>query len=193
MYIFWDNSNIQFVGRNNVCPVKEPDANQNLYRTHFKNLFDLVRNNRAVDKAFFVGSIPPPKNELWSYIDALGIEKELLKRTAENKENAVDVSIQAALMRIVIDYLIQKKNPKTITLLTGDGAGNTYGKGFLADLERVHCLGWNIEVYSWAAGCNRYLKKFAENNGKFIPLEDYYYQITFIQYGRYVKPLHLKV
>lgn len=44
---------------------------------------------------------------------------------------------------------------------------------------------WNIEVYAWEISCNRYLKEFAEQNGKFIALETYYESITFLKEDRY--------
>ena len=46
-------------------------------------------------------------------------------------------------------------------------------------------MGWNIEVYSWEKTCNRYLKEYAESNGKFIALDDYYYSVTFLKEDRY--------
>ena len=72
-------------------------------------------------------------------------------------------------------------SPSTIAILTGDGAGKQLGEGFLTDLQRVHRFGWKIEVYAWERSCNRHLKTFAQNNGKFVSLEDYYYSITFLK------------
>lgn len=78
--------------------------------------------------------------------------------------------------------------PSTMALLTGDGAGKQLGEGFLSDLKRIkEKFGWNIEVYAWETTCNRYLKDYAEQNGKFIKLEDYYEYITYIQRDRYGK------
>lgn len=44
MYIFWDNSNIHISGLK-VMEEKEPTQTKELFRTNFKNLFELVRNN----------------------------------------------------------------------------------------------------------------------------------------------------
>ena len=55
--------------------------------------------------------------------------------------------------------------PDTMVLLTGDGSGYTDGKDFIKQLEHAHKHGWKIEVVSWDAGCNRYLRQFAEKNG----------------------------
>lgn len=53
------------------------------------------------------------------------------------------------MLRTAVDNL---GSDDTIVVLTGDGAGNEMGTGFLADLERVHRMGFSIEVISWEAG-----------------------------------------
>ena len=65
MFIFWDNSNIHISGLK-AMKQKEPDQLKELFRTNFKNLFELVRNNREVESAYLSGSIPPPNNALFT-------------------------------------------------------------------------------------------------------------------------------
>ena len=84
---------------------------------------------------------------------------------------------------------MDRAEPGTIALLTGDGAGINEGQGFLADALRLAEHGWKFEVYSWDAACHSKLKAFAMQNGKYIKLEDYYENITFIEGGRSAKPL----
>lgn len=182
MYIFWDNSNIHISGLT-VMQKYEPTQQRELFRTNFKNLFELVRNGRTVDTAFLSGSVPPPNNDLWDYLRRMGISLQLLSKTAEGTEQeSVDMSLQTMMLRTAIDNL---SRPSTIAVLTGDGAGKQLGEGFLSDLTRISALGWNIEVYAWEETCNRYLKDFAEKSGKFFPLEKYYYAITFLKEDRY--------
>lgn len=182
MYIFWDNSNIHISGLN-VMAKKEPTQLKELFRTNFKNLFDLVRNNRHVDAAYLSGSIPPPNNALWDYLKNMGIQLQLLNKTAEGTEQeSVDMSLQTMMLRTAIDCI---STPSTIAVLTGDGAGKQLGEGFLSDLKRIKSMGWNIEVYSWVDSCNRYLKEYVEQNGKFVALDDYYFSITFLKEDRY--------
>lgn len=186
MYIFWDNSNIHFSGVHYACPKFEPEVDTVLYRTYFKNLFALVKNNRPIDKAFVAGSVPPEEDDLWEYIRSLGVELTLLDRTADGKEQeSVDILLQNEMLRLMIDL---EKNPDTIAIITGDGAGYLNGRGFLADIERAQERGWNIEVYSWDGTCNKNLKNFAQEKGKYISLDDYYFSISFIKkdyYGTY--------
>lgn len=185
MYLFWDNSNIHYSGLDTVFPMIEPGKKRELYRTYFKNLFELVRDGRTIKAAYAAGSVPPPSDDLWVYLENLGIDMTLLDKTADGKEqDSVDMSLQTNMFRVALD-----NEPGTMVLLTGDGSGGTLGKGFLADLRRIHKLGWNIEVYAWESTCNRYLKEFAEENGKFVALESYYYSITFLKGERVVRPL----
>ena len=66
-------------------------------------------------------------------------------------------------------------------LLTGDGSGFADGVGFHADLERMHRRGWRIEVLSWRHSCNRRMREWAEQNGSFVALDDFYDAITFLE------------
>lgn len=186
MFLFWDNSNIHYSGLNEVFPIFEPGKEREKYRTHFKSLFELARSGRTVKGAYVAGSVPPPSDSLWDYLKKLGVDLTLLDKTGSGKEqDSVDMSLQTNMFRVALD-----NTPSTMALLTGDGAGSKVGKGFLSDLQRIHKLGWNIEVYAWEHSCNAKLKEFAENNGKFVALEGHYYSITFLKDGeRIVSPL----
>ena len=139
MFIFWDNSNIHISGLK-AMEQKEPDQLKELFRTNFKNLFELVRNNREVESAYLSGSIPPPNNALWDYLKNMGINLQLLNKTAEGTEQeSVDMSLQTMMLRTAMDHMSE---PSTIAILTGDGAGKQLGEGFLSDLKRIKNLGW---------------------------------------------------
>lgn len=186
MYIFWDNSNIHYAGLNQVFPVKEPGIPMELYRTHFSNLLQLVVQGRTVDDIYFSGSVPPKGDSLWNKIRALGITPSLLPRSVTDGEaDTTDHVLQLALLRLYLD----KPEPTTVALLTGDGAGMKDGQGFLADAKRIAEKGWTFEVYSWDSACHGLLKQFAKENGKYVDLENYYENITFIKDGRRAKPL----
>ena len=196
MYIFWDNSNIHISGLTQVMPNIEPQASRELYRTHFANLFKLIKKDRNVDCAYLSGSVPPPNDQLWNYLTRLNIKLQLLDKTADGKEQeSVDMSLQTMMLRTAIDT-----PPSIMAIVTGDGAGKQLGEGFLSDIQRIkERLGWQIELYAWESSCNNRLKQYAKRNGIFTRLEDYYENITFIQqdrkgddpYYRIVKPLSL--
>ena len=69
-------------------------------------------------------------------------------------------------------------------LLTGDSAGYYEGQGFHRTLERIHKRGWRVEVLSWAHSCNEGMRRWAEANGVFVPLDDHYEAITFREPSR---------
>lgn len=141
MFIFWDNSNIHISGLNSVLPIREPNAIRELFRTDFKNLFELVRNNRTVDAAYLSGSIPPPNNALWEYIEGLGIKLQLLNKASDGTEQeSVDMSLQTMMLRTAFD-----NDPSVMAVLTGDGAGRQLGEGFLSDLKRIVKKNWELK------------------------------------------------
>ena len=186
MYIFWDNSNIHYAGLNQVFPYKEPGVQKELYRTYFAGLLNLVTQGRPVGNISFAGSVPPKDDAIWNEIRKLGITPALLPRSVEEGEaDTTDHVLQLALLRLVFDV----PEPDTIALLTGDGSGINSGQGFLADAKRAAQKGWKFEVYSWDRVCHSSLKSFAQSNGKYYNLEDYYYNITFIKNGRRAIPL----
>lgn len=187
MYVFWDNSNIHYAGLNHVFPWKEPGIDKKRYRTYFRGLLELVLQGRTLEDIYFAGSVPPRGDALWNVVEEkLGKAPSLLPRSEkEGEANTTDHVLQLALLRLCMD----RAEPGTIALLTGDGAGINEGQGFLADALRLAEHGWKFEVYSWDAACHSKLKAFAMQNGKYIKLEDYYENITFIEGGRSAKPL----
>ena len=82
------------------------------------------------------------------------------------------------MLRDIADY---NGDPGIVAMLTGDGAGFVDGVGFHADLERMRRRGWRIEVISWRYSCNRRMREWAEENGKFIALDDFYDSVTFLE------------
>ena len=45
----------------------------------------------------------------------------------------------------------------------------------------MHQRHWRIEVLSWRHSCNRRMREWAEEIGKFIALDDFYESITFLE------------
>ncbi|WP_320151124.1 NYN domain-containing protein [uncultured Tolumonas sp.] len=178
--VFWDNSNIWLVGRK-VCEINEP-GDEALFRIHFAHLFDFVVNDRNVDFAYLGGSIPPNNDDLWQRFRDLGVVVAQQERGAQSGgEIAVDEAIQLA----IADRILDADEPGTIVLLTGDGNGYSEGKGFIKKLEQAIKHGWEIEVVSWDAGCNRYLRTFAEEKGVYRSLEPAYSRVSFISNKRW--------
>jgi hypothetical protein len=184
IHLFWDNSNIWLVGRN-VCAHIEP-GDENNFRIHFGQLFDFVTNSRAVSFAFVAGSIPPASDPLWQRFTNLGIQ---VLRQERGQQSGCEIAVDEAIQLQMANQVLEVTPPETMVLLTGDGNGYTQGRGFLRQLELAQKHGWQIEVVSWDAGCNRKLRAFAQANGIYRPLEPVYDNITFINNKRWAKPV----
>ena len=179
--VFWDNSNIWLVGRN-VCHARER-GDEGGFRIHFARLLDFVLDGRPLDYAFVGGSIPPQSDPLWARFENLGAVVEKQQRgEITGGEVGVDEVIQLAIANRVLD-----EQGGSVVLLTGDGSGYSDGKGFIKQLERAHKHGWGIEVVSWDAGCNRYLRDFAQKHGTYRALEPVYEAVTFINNKRWAR------
>ncbi|QWR77155.1 NYN domain-containing protein [Candidatus Magnetomonas plexicatena] len=192
VFIFWDNSNIFISGKTVASENEGQDARYQL-RLQFNRILDLASAGREIEYAIAVGSVPPELRHVWNKMEQCGIKIELLERGSDsNKEQAVDQALQVHMLRKTIDY---NGTPGIVIMLTGDGHGFHDGVDFHADLERMHNKGWGIEIIAWEKTCNSRLKKWAQEFGTFIRLEDYYESITFLDDDKGVirksKPLSL--
>lgn len=182
--IYWDNSNI-FVPAQDVARAREGAIVGRDLRIQFDALFELARAGRKVVAGVCVGSLPPELDTLWTRLRAVGVDLELFERGEESgREQAVDQALQVHMLRAVVD-----RPPGVAVLLTGDGAGAHEGKGFFADLKRMHMKGWQVEVLSWRESCHGGLRTWAEAHGHFVPLDDFYESITFVKGLRQSKKL----
>ena len=178
VFVYWDNSNI-FISAREVAAEKDGEAARFRVRVHFRHLLELARAGRDVEHAVAVGSIPPELRHVWNRLENEGVTVHLLERGAmHGGEQGVDQMLQTAMLRDAFDH---NGDPGTAVLLTGDGAGFYSGVGFHADLERMHKRGWRIEVLSWRHSCNRRMREWAEQNGKFVALDDFYESVTFLE------------
>ncbi len=105
---------------------------------------------------------------------------------ASGEEQAVDQALQTRMLRLGYDY-----DPQTLVLLSGDGRGDEDGTGFFADSKRLSRTGWNVEILAWTANCSKRMLSWAQENGVYVPLENFYGQITFIEQKRKARPLDL--
>ena len=177
VFIYWDNSNI-FISAQEVAIEREGVAARHRVRVHFRNLLELAHAERDIEHAIAVGSIPPELRHVWNRLENEGVTVLLLERGAmQGREQGVDQALQTAMLRDAFDY---NGDPGIAVMLTGDGSGFDDGVGFHADLERMYNRGWRVEVLSWRHSCNRRMREWAERNGEFIALDDFYDSVTFL-------------
>ena len=178
VFVYWDNSNIWISAREAAEEREGPSAYERA-RVHFRNMLALACAKRDIGKAYAVGSIPPELSNVWNRLENEGVEVALLERGQEtNKEQGVDSALQACMLR---DALDNNGDPGTVVLLTGDGKGFDTGIGFHADIGRMHDQGWQIEVLSWQNTCRKAMREWAEQNGLFVALDDFYESVTFLE------------
>ena len=48
----------------------------------------------------------------------------------------------------------------------------------------MHRRGWRVEILSWMHSTNQRMRGWAEENGIFVPLDDFYEAITFLEPSR---------
>lgn len=178
VFIFWDNSNI-FISAKDVAAIREGGDARYHVRVSFENILRLAHADRAVAEAIAVGSIPPEMRHVWNRLEKSGVKIELFERgSISDREQAVDQALQVKMLRAAFD---NNGHPGIAVMMTGDGRGFMDGVGFHADLDRMRRRGWGVEVLAWEESCNPRLRKWAEQVGVFVPLENFYDSVTFTE------------
>ena len=183
VFIYWDNSNIFHEAQRLAEERGEgPDA-RNRVRIHFESLLRLAHADRPMRKALAAGSVPPEMRQLWNRMESKGVEVRLFDRGDPGRSEQ-DVPDRVLQLRMLEDALDFNGDPGVVVLLTGDGAGYHEGTGFHSTLERMHKRGWRVEILSWAHSTNQRMRRWAEANGVFVSLDDFYEAITFMEPSR---------
>ncbi len=182
-FIYWDNSNI-FHEAQRLAEERGggPDARYRV-RINFDNILRLAHAGRPMERAVAAGSIPPPLRHLWNRMESVGVDVRLFDRGGPERgeQGMPDQMLQLCMLRDALRY---NGHPGIVVLLTGDGAGYLDGAGFHSDLEQMHERGWRVEILSWAHSCNQRMRMWAEENGVFVALDDFYESITFMEPSR---------
>ena len=183
VFIYWDNSNIVIEAQRLAEQREEEPDGRHRVRIAFENLLRLAQADRPLEKAYAAGSVPPEMYQLWNRMEAAGVKVDLSGRGIQSRgeRGTPDRSIQLRMLEDALDY---SGEPAIVVLLTGDGAGYLEGAGFHSTLERMHRRGWRVEILSWGHSCNQRMRRWAEENGIFIPLDDFYESITFTEPSR---------
>ena len=180
VFIYWDNSNI-FHEAQRLAEERNngPNARYRV-RINFSNMLRLAHVDRPVERAYAAGSVPPEMRQLWNRMESQGVEVHLFNRgnTGSGKQEMPDRVLQLRMLEDGWDY---NGAPGVVALLTGDGAGYPEGAGFHRTLDRMHNRGWRVEILSWAHSCNQRMRRWAQENGVFVALDDFYDSVTFLE------------
>ena len=180
VFVYWDNSNIFHEVQRLAEEQDEGPGARYRVRIHFDNLLRLAHADRTLQKAIAAGSVPSEMRGLWNRMEASGVEVTLFDRhdPARGEQQMPDYMLQLQMLEDALDY---NGIPGIVTLLTGDGAGYLEGAGFHRTLERMQKRGWRVEILSWRHSCNQRMRSWANANGVFVALDDFYEAITFLE------------
>ena len=183
VFIYWDNSNIFHEAQRLAEERNEGPGARNRVRLNFDNLLRLAHADRPLKRALAAGSVPPELRQLWNRMESSGVEVQLFDRGGPERgeQEMPDRMLQLRMLEDALDY---NGDPGIVVLLTGDGAGYLEGAGFHSTLERMHKRDWRVEILSWAHSCNQRMRRWAEQNGAFVALDDFYESITFLEPSR---------
>ena len=180
VFVYWDNSNIFHEAQRLAGEREEGPGARYRVRVHFENMLRLAHADRPMQRAFAAGSVPPEMRQLWNRMEANGVEVFLFDRGAPGRgeQEMPDRVLQLRMLEDALDF---NGDPGIAVMLTGDGAGYLEGTGFHSALERMHKRGWRVEILSWAHATNQRMREWAETNGLFVPLDDFYEAVTFVE------------
>ena len=183
VFIYWDNSNIFHEAQRFAEERDEGPNARYRVRIHFDSMLRLAHADRPVEKALAVGSVPPELQQVWNRMESNGVEVSLFDRGAPGRgeQEMPDRLLQLRMLEDALDY---NGDLGIVVLLTGDGAGYLQGAGFHSTLERMHGRGWRVEILSWAHSTNQRMRRWAEENGIFVPLDDFYESVTYMEPSR---------
>ena len=183
VFIYWDNANIFHEAQRFAEELDEGPGARWRVRIHFDNMLRLAHADRPVERACAAGSVPPEMRQLWNRLESRGVEIQLFDRGGAGigEQEMPDRILQLRMLEDALDY---NGSPGIVALLTGDGAGYLEGAGFHRTLERMHNRGWRVEILSWGHSCNQRMRRWAEENGVFVALDDFYDSVTFLEPSR---------
>ena len=121
--------------------------------------------------------------QLWNRLENVGVDVRLFDR-GDPMRGEQEMPDRILQLRMLEDALDNNGDLGIVVLLTGDGAGYLEGAGFHSTLERMQKRGWRLEILSWGHSCNQRMRRWAEDNGVFVALDDFYDAVTYVEPSR---------
>ena len=179
VFIYWDTWNF-FIGPQWSAKEREgtPGARY-LVQINYEAVLRLAHAGRDVRHAVAVGSLPPDLHHIWDSLEKGGVEAVDMFELRDQ-----EMPQHLLQLRMLEDALDHSDDPGIAVLLIGDGLGYLKGGSFHRTLERMHRRGWRIEILSWMDSDNQDMRRWAEENGVFVALDDFYEAITFREPSR---------
>ena len=182
VFIYWDNSNI-FFGALDEAEEREGKAARHRIRIHFKTMLRLAHADRPVERALAAGSVPPEMQALWNRLSGAGVQVELFDRGAVDRgeQQTPDRVLQLQMLR---DCGLQRRSRhcrrshrRRTGVLRRRRIPSRPGEDASPRLARGGAL---LGELPWANSCNQRMRQWVEAHGVFVPLDDFYEQVTFL-------------
>ena len=179
VFIYWDDSNI-FISAQQVAVEREGEAVRSRVCIHFRNLLELTRAGREIEHAVAVGSIPPELRQVWNRLENEGVTVHLLERGAmQGREQGVDQVLQN---RDAARWIRLQRSFRALRYFSlGTGQALTMASAFTLTWSACDAAAGALKWWSWRHSCNRRMREWAEENGQFIALDDFYDSVTFLE------------
>ena len=180
VFIYWDNSNI-FHEAQRLAEERDEGPNARYRaRIHFDSMLRLAHADRPMN-----GLSPPaprrPKCGSFGTAWRASAWKQACSTKASRIRPTGFCSCRCFATRL---DCLDCDSPGIAVFLTGDGAGYLQGAGFHRTLERMRKRGWRVEILSWAHSTNQRMRRWAEENGVFVALDDFYEAVTYMEPSR---------
>lgn len=187
VYFFLDYSNIA-ISAQEIAWVQDGFTSEHRVRLHARNLRALAERNREWKQGFAAAGLRAGCPKMCKHFDDAGIRIEVSERgSSSNREQNVDQRIQCEMLQLTKS----SHQRGTVVLATGDGAVGSHKEGFQSVLENLLEHGYSIELFSWRRTLNQVLRGWVERHGRYIELDDFYSDITFIDGGRQATETHI--
>ncbi|MDA8015488.1 MAG: NYN domain-containing protein [Gammaproteobacteria bacterium] len=153
-FLYWDNLNI-YTGAQDVAVAREGAAARRQVRIDFQNLLLLAQAGRPIYRTTASGKINRAFKNVLAQLHNVAAGEKLHPNMLLDRNNHLDA-------------------PGTAVLLSGNS-------DFLDDLMRLHAKKWRVELLSWEHSCNNEMQEWAQENGAFVALDDYYKSVTYLK------------
>tara|TARA_R110002049_G_scaffold285698_4_gene467052 strand:+ start:211256 stop:211954 length:699 start_codon:yes stop_codon:yes gene_type:complete len=187
VHFFLDFSNIAISASNIAVENGDGLFDQQLVRIHAGNLRQIAQRNRCWGSGFAAAGLVDQQSRIKNAFEKEGVSFEICERgRITNREQYVDQRIQLQMHRL----LRRPVERGVVVLATGDGNRTADSDGFIETLATLNEYGFRIEVMSWRDSMNSNLRSWASRFGRFIELDDFYRDLTFVVGGRCATPQH---
>ena len=146
---------------------------------HFRNLLKLAASGRAVDKIAVAANGIAEAGFLHGPLHRWAATGTVIQKLECESSSVVSYRLGLEMLR---DMANLRRKPGVAVFITGAGADFDDNSQMGETMQAMCDNGWHMEVLSWRSASNPKMVRWAEENGMYIALEDFYNNITYSRY-----------